>query len=198
MGIRTPTAEELAKPRAQGKPLAEWITATGGTVATMAEAAAGADLVINATQGEASLAALTLAGADNLTGKVLVDISNPLDFSKGFPPALTAEYSGHTSLGEQIQAAFPDARVVKAFNTIGAAIMTHLGLVKGDHDLFICGNDAAAKATVTALAHSLGWQHVPDLGDIKAARAQATIVLVWLQLMGTTGGTLHNLHVARG
>ena len=88
--------------------------------------------------------------------------------------------------------------MVKAFNTIGAAIMTHLGLVKGDHDLFICGNDAAAKATVTALAHSLGWQHVPDLGDIKAARAQATIVLVWLQLMGTTGGTLHNLHVARG
>ena len=81
LGIRAPSAEELAKPRAQGKPLAEWITATGGTVATMAEAAAGADLVFNATHGEASLAALALAGANNLTGKVLVDVSNPQDFS---------------------------------------------------------------------------------------------------------------------
>jgi predicted dinucleotide-binding enzyme len=198
LGIRSPSDEELAKPRAQGKPLAEWIAATGGAVATMAEAASGADLVINATHGEASIAALTLAGADNLAGKVLIDVANPLDFSKGFPPALSAEYSGHTSLGEQIQAAFPAAHVVKAFNTIGAAIMTNPGLVKGEHDLFICGNDAGAKATVAALAQSLGWSLVPDLGDIKGARAQETLVLVWLQLIGTTGGTLHNLHVARG
>ncbi len=198
LGIRAPSAEELAKPRAQGKPLAEWVAATGGTVATMAEAAAGSDLVINATHGEASIAALSLAGPDTLAGKVLIDVANPLDFSKGFPPALSAEYSGHTSLAEQIQAAFPAARVVKAFNTIGAAIMTNPGLVKGEHDLFISGNDAAAKAVVTDLAHALGWKNVPDLGDLKGARAQETIVLVWLQLIGTTGGTLHNLHVARG
>lgn len=197
LGIRAPSAAELAKPRAQGKPLAEWIAATGATVTTMAEAAAGADLVINATAGEASLEALALAGAANLAGKVLIDLSNPLDFSKGFPPALSAQYSGHTSVGEQVQAAFPEARVVKAFNTVGVALIVNPGLIKAEHDLFLSGNDSAAKAQVADLARSLGWQTILDLGDIKGARAQETIVLVWLQLMQATGGSLHNLHVAR-
>jgi predicted dinucleotide-binding enzyme len=198
IGIRNPTTEELSKPRAQGVPLVDWIVASGGEVATMAEAAQSADLIINATQGEASIAALTLAGADNLSGKVLIDVSNPLDFSRGFPPALSAEYSGHTSLGEAIQSAFPAARVVKAFNTHGAAIMTNPGSVKGDHDLFVAGNDPAAKATVSEIAAALGWRHVQDMGDIKGARAMETLVLVWLQIMSVTGSSLHNLHVARG
>ena len=198
IGIRSPSVAELTKPRNQGVPLGEWAKTTGGKVTDMPMAAANADLVINATQGEASIAALTLAGAENLTGKVLIDVANPLDFSRGFPPALSAEYTGHTSLAEAIQTAFPTARVVKAFNTIGAPIMTNPGLVKGDHDLFIAGNDAAAKATVTDLARSLGWGHVQDMGDIKGARAMETIVLVWLQIMGVTGNGLHNLHVARG
>lgn len=198
IGIRNPSPEELGKPRPQGKPLTEWLAETGGTVSTMAQAAASADLVINATAGEASLEALALAGADNLAGKVLIDLSNPLDFSKGFPPALSAQYSGHTSVAEQIQAAFPAAHVVKAFNTVGVAIIVNPGLIKADHDLFLSGNDAGAKATVTELARGLGWQSFLDLGDIKGARAQETIVLVWLQIMGATGGTTHNLHVARG
>jgi hypothetical protein len=198
LGIRTVSPAELAKPRAQAKPLADWIAATGGRVTTMAEAATGAEVVINATHGEASLAALTLAGADNLSGRVLIDVANPLDFSQGFPPALTAAYAGHTSLAEQIQAAFPAARVVKAFNTIGAASMVNPGLIKGDHDLFLAGNDPAAKATVTALARSLGWSQFVDMGDIKGARAMETIVLVWVQIMSVTGKSLHNLHVAFG
>ncbi len=196
LGIRTPSSEELAKPRPQGKPLAEWSAATGGKVVTMAEAASDADLIINATAGEASIAALTLAGADNLAGKVLIDLSNPLDFSQGFPPALSKQYSSHTSVGEQIQAAFPEAHVVKAFNTVGVGIIVNPGLITKDHDLFLSGNDAAAKATVTELARGLGWKSFLDLGDIKGSRAQETIVLVWLQVMGATGSSLHNLHVA--
>lgn len=197
LGIRAPSPAELAKPRPQGIPLADWISATSGTVTTMSQAAAGADLIINATAGEASLAALTLAGADNLAGKVVIDVSNPLDFSQGFPPALSAQYSGHTSVGEQLQAAFPEAHIVKAFNTIGLALIVNPGLIPAEHDLFLSGNDAAAKAKVSDLARSLGWKTILDLGDIKAARAQETIVLVWLQLMQATGGSLHNLHVVK-
>ena len=198
LGIRSPSPEELAKPRTQAQPVSDWITATGGKVATMAEAAASAELIINATQGEASVAALTLAGADNLAGKVLIDVSNPLDFSRGFPPALSAAYSGHTSLAEAIQTAFPATQVVKAFNSIGAPIMTNPGMIKGPHDLFVAGNDAAAKATVIDLARTLGWTDFQDMGDLKGSRAMETLVLVWVQIMSVTGSTAHNLHVARG
>lgn len=197
IGIRTPSAEEIAKPRAQGTPLSEWVRLTGAPVTTMPEAAAWADVVINATAGDVSVAALTLAGADNLAGKVVIDAANPLDFSRGFPPALMAGFTGYTSLGEQLQAAFPLAHVVKAFNTVGHAVMATPALLPGDHDLFLAGNDAAAKATVTSLARDLGWQHVVDMGDITAARATETIVLVWLQIMVATGGSHHNLHVQR-
>lgn len=197
IGIRATTPDDLNKPRAQAKPLADWIAATGGKVGSMAQAATGADVIINATHGESSIAALTLAGADNLAGKVLIDVGNPLDFSQGMPPALTAVLSGHTSLAEQIQAAFPTARVVKAFNTIGAAIMVKPGIVAGEHDLLIAGNDATAKATVTAIANGFGWTHVVDLGDIKGARAMEAQVLLWMRVMEVQGGFLHNIHIAR-
>lgn len=198
IGIRAVTPAEMSKERAQTTPLADWVGATGGKVATMAEAAASAELVVLATHGPSAIAALTLVGARNLAGKVVIDATNHLDFSQGMPPALLPEFSGHTSLGEQIQAAFPQARVVKGFNTLGAGLIANPELIKGDHDIFIAGNDAAAKQGVTDLARSLGWQHVVDMGDIKAARATETLVLVWLQLVVATGGTLHNLHLVRG
>lgn len=198
IGIRAATPDALAKPRAQAKPLADWITATGGKVATMAQAASGADLIINATLGESSIAALTLAGAANLADKVLIDVGNPLDFSQGMPPALTAALSGHTRLAEQIQAAFPTARVVKAFNTMGASIMTHPGSVAGAHDLLIAGNDPAAKDSVIAIAKGFGWQNFVDLGDLKAACAMEAQVLLWARVMEATGSFVHNIHIARG
>jgi 8-hydroxy-5-deazaflavin:NADPH oxidoreductase len=198
IGIRAPTPDELAKPRAQAKPLADWIATTGGKVATMADAAKGADLIINATHGESSIAALTLAGPANLAGKVLIDVGNPLDFSQGMPPALTASLSGHTSLAEQIQATFPTTRVVKAFNTMGANIMINPGSVKGEHDVLIAGNDPAAKDTVTGIAKGFGWKTVVDLGDLKGARSMETLVLVWLRVMEATGSFAHNIHITRG
>lgn len=197
IGIRAPSPDELAKPRAQAVSLGEWAASTGGKVVTFAEAAAHGEVIFNVTQGQHSLAALSAAGAANLRGKVLVDVANPLDFSAGMPPFLDKDYAGPTSLGEAIQAAFPEARVVKAFNTIAAAVMVDPALVPGQHDLFLSGNDPAAKAVVTTLAQGFGWGSPVDLGDITGARAQEAILPVWIRLWMTGGTPLVNLKVAR-
>ena len=188
LGIREVTPETLAQRRSQAKSLAEWQGNTGARVVTMEEAAWRGEVVVNATNGAGSLEALRIAGAKNLAGKVLVDVSNPLDFSRGMPPFLMAEYSGPTSLGEQIQAAFPETQVVKCFNTVTAAVMVEPGLVPGEHDLFLSGNDEGAKETVRDLARGFGWSRFVDLGDIVGCRAQEMFVVIWVRLR-TTGGT---------
>jgi hypothetical protein len=197
IGIRNPSPEELAKPRAQADPLADWARKSGGQVATFAEAARHGEVLFNVTQGAHSIAALAAAGQVNLSGKVLVDVANPLDFSHGMPPFLSPEYSGPTSLGEAVQAAFPEARVVKAFNTIAAAVMVNPGLIPGDHDLFLSGNDAAAKEVVKGIAQGFGWTRFADLGDIVGARAQESVLPIWVRLWTTTGTPMINLKVVR-
>ena len=166
-----------------------WGAATGGSAAegSFADAASSADLVVNATSGVGSLAALDAAGADNLAGKVVVDVSNPLDFSQGMPPTLTV--CNTDSLGEQIQRRFPDARVVKALNTVNADVMVQPAIVPGSHTMFVAGNDADAKADVRELLVSFGWPRddVLDLGDIAAARGREMYLTLWLRLWGATG-----------
>jgi predicted dinucleotide-binding enzyme len=136
---------------------------------TFGEAAAQGEMVVNATTGMASLEALEMAGEDNLNGKVLVDISNPLDFSRGMPPTLWV--SNTDSLGERIQRRFPEAKVVKTLHTMNAYLMVDPAQLSGaDHTVFVCGDDAEAKAEVTELLRSLGWQDIIDLGDITTAR----------------------------
>ena len=165
-------------------------------LATFADAAKGADLVINATSGTATLDVLELAGADNLAGKVLVDVSNPLDFSHGFPPTLTVKDTD--SLAEQVQRAFPDARVVKTLNTMNADLMVHPGEVAGgDHTVFVSGNDPDAKATVAELLRSFGHTDVFDLGDITTARGAEMVLPLWLRLMGALGTTRFQFKVVR-
>ena len=199
IGIRSVTPGELAKPRQNAATLADWQAKTGAKVVTMAQAAAHGEIVFNATSGGASLAALKLAGEANLNGKVLVDVANPLDFSQGMPPFLISQYTGPTSLAEQILAAFPKAKVVKAFNTIAAAVMVNPALIPGDHDLFIAGNDAGAKATVGDLARrEFGWKTIVDLGDIVGARGTESLLPIWVRLWGVTGTHLINLHLAKG
>jgi 8-hydroxy-5-deazaflavin:NADPH oxidoreductase len=161
---------------------------------TFADAAAFGEMVFNCTAGQGSLAALNQAGAENLRGKILVDISNPLDFSHGMPPSLTVVNTD--SLGEQIQRAFPEARVVKSLNTMTAAIMVNPTLVPGDHDVFVSGNDAAAKAEVTALLREgFGWRSVIDLGDITTARGAEMNLPLWVMLMGVKGTAVFNFKV---
>jgi len=177
---------------------AEWVEANGAKASqgTFAEAAAFGELLFNCTSGVGALAALELAGKKNLGSKILVDVSNPLDFSKGMPPSLTV--CNTDSLAEQIQRAFPEAKVVKALNTMNANLMVDPSLVKGDHDVFVCGNDAGAKAQVTELLKGgFGWKHVVDLGDLTAARGQEMFVIFWVRLFSAGGSPMFNVHVVR-
>jgi predicted dinucleotide-binding enzyme len=168
----------------------------GEDAVPFADAAAHGELVFNCTNGNASLEAIHAAGEENLAGKVLVDVANALDFSQGSPP-LVGVAGG--SLGEQIQGAFPDTKVVKALNTVNSNVMVDPSVVPGEHELFISGNDAGAKAQVVDLLQSFGWpaDRILDLGDVTAARGQEAYVALWVQLMGVVGSATFNIHVVK-
>ncbi|MCC6476660.1 NAD(P)-binding domain-containing protein [bacterium] len=153
-------------------------------VGTFADAAVHGELVMNACSGHGSLPALKAAGANNLNGKILVDISNPLDFSNGFPPSL---FVGNTdSLGEQIQREYPSVKVVKTLNTVNAMLMTNPNMLGGgDHTIFVSGNDAQAKeAVIDFLKSQFGWRDVIDFGDITNARATESYLHLWIRMFG--------------
>jgi len=185
---------------ANNETAAEWVAAAGGGAAqgTFANAASAAELVFNCTGGAVAVEALHAAGAANLAGKVVVDVSNPLDFSKGRPPTLTV--CNTDSIGEQLQREFPDARIVKTLNTVNQAVMTNPAVVPGSHTLFISGNDSAAKETVKGILGDFGWppEAILDLGDITAARGQEMYLALWVRLMGTLGQPDFNIAVVRG
>ena len=185
-----------ARSRGNEKAVA-WAAAQGAQASegSFADAAAFGELVINATAGAVSLQALEAAGEANLAGKVLLDVANPIDLSRGMP--LTLTITNTDSLGETIQRRFPAARVVKALNTMHTAVMTDPGRVPGAHDVLLCGNDAAAKAQVVALLQSFGWAAPMDLGDISAARATEAMLPVWLRLWQTLGTSDFNFHLVR-
>jgi predicted dinucleotide-binding enzyme len=170
----------------------------GASEGTFADAAGFGELVVNATSGAASLDALGAAGTEQLAGKVLLDVANPLDFSRGMPPTLTV--CNDDSLAERIQRAFADVHVVKSLNTVTAALMVQPGLLPGRHTMFVCGNEAAAKAQVGELLHGFGWapDAILDLGDISAARGMEMYLPLWLRLYGATGTAIVNVEVRRG
>ena len=161
----------------------------------LGESVKEADLVINATNGGATLTVLDTIGADNLSGKILLDIANPLDFSQGMPPFLSV--CNTDSLGEQVQDKFPDTKVVKSLNTMSAFIMVHPEIISGDHNVFVSGNDKPAKSTVTDLLKSFGWKekNIIDLGDISTARGTEMLLPIWLRLWGALGHTNFNFHI---
>jgi 8-hydroxy-5-deazaflavin:NADPH oxidoreductase len=188
MGSRTASNEKAI----------EWVQSVHSSRAsegTFADAAAFGEIVFNCTMGSASLEALKMAGAQNFHGKVLVDVANVLDFSKGMPPTLTV--ANTDSLGEQIQRMLPDAKVVKALNTVAAPIMTNPQLVPGDHDIFVCGNDPAAKDQVRKILGDFGWKNIIDLGDISNARGTEMWLALWVRLMMKFQNPVFNLHIQR-
>src|SRR4030095_2697175 len=149
--------------------------------------------------GANSIAALRAAGAANLRGKILIQVGNPLDTSKGMPPTLTV--CNTDSLGEQAQREFPGLRVVKALNTVNCDIMIAASRVPGDHELVICGNDAVAKREVTKyLCEWFGWKpgNIIDLGDITNSRGTEMFLALWVRLWGGVGHPHFNIHVSRG
>ncbi len=166
---------------------------------TFADAAAFGEIVFNCTSGAATLEALELAGETNLKGKILVDISNPLDFSKGMPPSLSI--CNTNSLAEEIQKEFPDVKVVKTLNTMWSKLMVNPSLVNyGDHNVFICGNDdASKKAVIDSVLIPFGWlkKNIFDLGDITKARGTEMYLPLWLSLYGTIESGAFNIKIVR-
>lgn len=188
MGSRTATNE---------KALA-WKEKAGAnaSVGTFADAAKHGEILFNCTSGMVSLDALKLAGADNMKGKVLIDISNPLDFSKGMPPTLSV--CNTDSVGEQIQRVYPDVKVVKSLNTCNCKIMVAPSLIPGEHDVFVSGDDAQAKAQVTdILKNWFGWKNVIDLGGIQTSRGVEMLMPFWLSMWGVNGNANYNYHIAK-
>ena len=165
-------------------------------IGTLAETAAHGEMVFNATDGAGSLNALSMAGEENLADKILVDVSNPLDFADGFPPSLTV--FGKDSLAEQIQRAFPMTRVVKTLNTVTARVMTHpLEVADGDHHVFVSANDVEAKSQVVDLLRSFGWTNIFDLGDLSTARGAEAYALLWVRLYGAMNTGMFNIKIMR-
>lgn len=181
---------------AGGSKAVEWASKAGAGAGqgTFADAASHGEMVFNCTAGIASLDALKMAGASNLEGKVLLDVSNPLDFSKGMPPVLTI--CNDESLGERIQKAFPGAKVVKTLNTVNTAVMAYPErLAGGDHHMFLCGNDAGAKEKAAELLKSFGWKHLLDLGDIAMARGTEMYLPLWVRMYGALKTPSFNIKV---
>ena len=170
-----------------------WSDLPGVPLVTFAEATAGADLVVHAGNGAAALDLLGRAG--DLAGTVLLDVSNPLDFSAGFPPTLTVKDTD--SLAEQLQRAFPTTRVVKSLNTLTAELMVHPDRLPEPTSVFVSGDDADAKQLVTGLLTELGHRDVIDLGGIETARGTEMWLPLWLRLMGALGTAEFNLKVVR-
>jgi predicted dinucleotide-binding enzyme len=198
IGTRSPEAT-LGRTEADAMgnaPFATWAAANPGvTLAGYAEAAVGAELIVNATNGNGSLDALAQVGAENLDGKVILDIANPLDFSQGMPPTLFVKDTD--SLGEQIQRAFPTARVVKSLNTLNADLMARPDTLPEASTVFVSGNDADAKHMVTELLKDFGHQDVIELGDISTARGTEMLLPVWLRLWGALGTPEFNFKIVR-
>lgn len=191
MGSRSATNEKAGA----------WVASAGSGAShgTFDEAAHFGEIVVNCTSGNVSLDALATVSQIALRGKILIDVANPLDFSKGMPPTLTI--ANTDSLGERIQAACPDARVVKTLNTVNCGVMVNPSLVPGDHNLFVSGNETAAKARVTdGLVEWFGWKrdNVIDLGDITSSRATEMWVALWIRLFAKMQNPNINLHVIVG
>lgn len=199
LGTRDPN--KLDDKKMFGATLREWKSQSDGRgriveIATFKEAAAQGELLINATSGVVSLEALKLAAADKVGAKVLIDVANELDHSKGMPPRVLA--SQERCLAEKIQEAFPNLKVVKTLSTIGAPVMVEPKAVGGgDHTVFVSGNDAEAKATVVALLRSFGWTDLLDLGDISSARGPEMYMAMWIRLWGATKTGMLNIKVVR-
>lgn len=163
---------------------------------TFAEAAEFGTIVFNCTAGQASVDVVSGA-AEQLAGKVLIDVSNPLDHSGD---TLRLTVANTDSLAESIQRAAPGAQVVKTLNTVNASVMVDPSLVPGDHAMFVSGDDDAAKTTARLLLNQFGWpdERIVDLGDLSGARAQEAYLLLWVRLAKPLGGFNFNVEIKQG
>ena len=193
MGSRTSNNEKAA----------EWVKKSNNhaTQGDFNDAASFGEIVFLCLNGNHAMDAVRSVDADNVAGKIVIDVTNPLDFSKGMPPRLIEGLNNSTSLGEEIQNAWPASRVVKTFNTVNSNVMVNPKLVNnGDHTLFICGDDADAKNKVKHfLVDTFGWrpESLLDLGGIVASRGTEAYVPFWVMMMQATGSPMFNVKVVK-
>ena len=177
-------------------PFSEWHTQHSSIgLTTFREAAKAGDYLVNATKGEAIMTILGDLDESLISGKILIDIANPLDFSNGMPPSLSIVNTD--SLGEQIQRIYPAVRVVKTLNTMNANLMVNPMLLDEAHDVFLSGDDARAKQFVSELLQSFGWHNPIDLGGIATARGTEMILPIWLQIYSALQTPMFNFKVVR-
>jgi hypothetical protein len=178
--------------------LREWLTGDGAGIegGTFAETAAHGQLLVLAVLGTAAEQAIGEAGAENFSGKVVIDATNPLDFSGGFPPKLAI--SGEDSLGERVQRALPDAKVVKAFNTIGSPYFVDPSFAEGKPTMLIAGDDEDAKRLVGDVLADFGWPEPVDIGGIDGARELEAICIAWVKIGGARGAWDHGFKLLVG
>lgn len=192
MGSRSATNEKAA----------DWVKKSkNASQGNFNDAAAFGDIVFLCLNGAHALDAVRSIEGKNLEGKIVIDLTNPLDFSKGMPPRLIEGLSNSNSLGEEIQKALPGARLVKTFNTMNCYVMVNPKLVNnGDHTLFICGNDEDAKTKAKEFVRgNFGWnsENILDLGGIEAARGTEAYVPFWVMMMQATGSPMFNVKVVK-
>lgn len=176
-----------------------WVSGQPGNASegTFKDAAAFGEIVFICTSGANTLDAVASAGAQNFKGKTVIDLSNPLDFSKGMPPFLIAELSNTNSLGEEIQKALPEAHVVKSLNTVNCQIMVNPGLLSEDSLIFVCGNNNDSKKTVSDLLKTFGWKDIIDLGDITVSRTVEMLIPFWVKIMSHLNTPLFNFKIVK-
>ena len=189
MGSRTPYNEKAT----------EWAANNGDKASngTFADAVSQSDVVVLATNGGATLDIVKLGGITNFKGKVVIDISNPLDFSKGMPPTLLPDFNNTTSLAEEVQKLIPDAQVVKTWNTMNASLMVNPAMLPDPGTIFVSGNSAEAKTTVKGILEAVGWKHILDLGDITSARGAEQLVILWVRIWGALGTPQFNFKIVQ-
>ena len=195
-------AKSRTEPDRYGSPgFGTWLASNSKVkLGTFAEAASFGELIVNATSGSASVKAFKSAKPDDLKGKIIIDIANPLDFSKGMPPSLIPSLSNTNSLGEELQKEFPESKVIKTLNTMWCGLMVNPGMLGGgDHVNYLCGNDPEAKAKVRELLKKFGWkeENLLDLGDITSSRGTEAVLPIWLRIMGTFGSGAFNFKIVK-
>jgi predicted dinucleotide-binding enzyme len=178
--------------------LREWLSGDGAgiTAGTFAEAAEHGELLVLAVLGNAAEEAIAAAGPENFSDKVLIDATNPLDFSDGFPPKLAV--TGEDSLGERVQRALPQAKVVKAFNTIGNPYFVDPSFSDGEPTMLIAGNDDEAKRIVSDVLADFGWSDTVDIGGIEGSRELEAICIAWVKIGGARGSWDHGFKLLVG
>jgi 8-hydroxy-5-deazaflavin:NADPH oxidoreductase len=183
----------------QKEKFAEWHTTnTQVQLGTFAETVAYGEIVLNALQGAATITAISSANTNDFDGKIVLDVSNPLDTSKGFPPTLLEGLNNTNSLAEEIQKTLPNAKVVKTLSTMWCGLMVNPAMIgNGDHNTFIAGNDAYAKTRVKEILTSFGWitSNILDLGDITKARGLEMYLPLWLSIFGATNNGAFNIKI---